>query len=429
MINRPGCDSGLSWHLGRRGRNLLVDHSMALLAGLRHEAAALLGDGKAKYLVTIAGGWGTLLGIRMIYPVVLPYFRSAFDLSLTVAGLLITVLWLGSALGQLPGGLLADRYSERLIMTAGAFTVAGALAVVLIAPTPLALFVATGLVGLGQSLYPIARITALSTIYPDRIGSALGVTMATGDLGQTFSPPIAGALAATIAWQAGVGFLIPLLLLVGGLLWVILPDSERTTSTRERSIREVLATLRGANLLLVAFLLFLYILIWQSFTGLYPTYLIEQKGLPEWVASLLFSVFFGFGVLVKPLAGAAYDRIGMQRSLVAVLIGPIVGLAALPFLEGRVALGVVTALVSTMLGTGAVTQSFLSDVIPDDIEGTGLGIVRTTSATLGAAGPVVFGALADRGFFDEAYLLSAVVLVVVVLLTLRVETPQAHASA
>ncbi|MFP4218341.1 MAG: MFS transporter [Salinarchaeum sp.] len=402
---------------------------MALLAGLKREAAALLGDGKAKYLVTIAGGWGTLLGIRMIYPVVLPYFRSAFDLSLTVAGLLITVLWLGSALGQLPGGLLADRYSERLIMTAGAFTVAGALMVVLIAPTPLALFVATGLVGLGQSLYPIARITALSTIYPDRIGSALGVTMATGDLGQTIFPPIAGALAATIAWQAGVGFLIPLLLLVGGLLWVILPESERTTSPRERSFREVLATLRGANLLLVAFLLFLYILIWQSFTGLYPTYLIEQKGLPEWVASLLFSVFFGVGVIVKPLAGAAYDRIGMRRALVAVLVGPIVGLAALPFIEGQVALGVVTALVSTMLGTGAVTQSFLSDVIPDDIEGTGLGIVRTTSATLGAAGPVVFGALADRGFFDEAYLLSAVVLLAVVLLTLRIETPRAHAGA
>lgn len=123
----------------------------------------------------------------MIYPVLLPHLRTSFNLSLTVAGLLVTILWLGSALGQLPGGVLADRYSERIVMTASVILVAVALMFVVTAPTPLILFAATGLVGLGQSLYPIARITILSDIYPNRIGSALGVTMATGDLGQTVS--------------------------------------------------------------------------------------------------------------------------------------------------------------------------------------------------------------------------------------------------
>jgi ACS family hexuronate transporter-like MFS transporter len=65
---------------------------------------------------------------------------------------------------------------------------------------------------MGMSLYPIARITLLSKIYPDRIGSALGVTMATGDLDQSMLPPIAGALAVGLARQVGLGFVIPLLL-------------------------------------------------------------------------------------------------------------------------------------------------------------------------------------------------------------------------
>jgi hypothetical protein len=76
------------------------------------------------------------------------------------------------------------------------------------------------------------------------------------------------------------------------------------------------------------------------------------------------------------------------------------------------------ALVSTMLGSGAITQSYLADSVSDEMQGTGLGVIRTTSATLGAGGPVVFGVIADYGYLDEGYLALAAVMVVV-LLTLR----------
>lgn len=167
-------------------------------------------------------------------------------------------------------------------MATGAITFALALVIVVTAPTPLILFVATGLVGLRQPLYPIVRITVLSDIYPDRIGSALGVTMAMGDMGQTLFPPVAGTLAAAVAWQAGVSFIIPLLILAGIVLWVVLSAQTSTTSEVDTlSIKRayyILAELRRSNLVFVAFILFLFILIWQSFTGLYPTYLVEVKG-------------------------------------------------------------------------------------------------------------------------------------------------------
>ncbi|WP_049916896.1 MFS transporter [Halogeometricum pallidum] len=397
---------------------------MTLLQSVAGEMKALWGDGRGTSLVAIAGGWGTLLGARMIYPVLLPYLRDSFDISLTAAGFLVTVLWLGSAVGQLPGGLLADRYSERSVMSVGAVLAAAALVLVAAAPTAFVLFAATALVGFGQSLYPIARITMLSEIYPDRIGSALGVTMATGDLGQTVLPPVAGVLAAAIAWQAGLLFVVPLLLVAGVVVRVTLPAgtesaSEAADPLPTQSVRDVFAELRGSNLGFVSFILFLYILIWQSFTGLYPTYLVEQKGLSSAAAGTLFSAFFAFGVVVKPVAGAAYDRIGMRSTLVAVLVGPVAGLALLPVVEGFWPLAALTAVVSTMLGSGAVTQSFLSDSFSEEVRGTGLGVVRTTVATLGAAGPVLFGGLADRGYFDEGYVLLAAVLAVVVLLTLR----------
>lgn len=311
----------------------------------------------------------------MAYPVLLPYLRDSFGLSPTMAGLLVTLLWLGSALGQLPGGILADRYSERLVMAAGTIIVAVALVGVVVAPTPVILFIATGVVGLGQSLYPIARITILSEIYADRIRSALGVTMAMGDLGQTVLPPIAGMLAAAIAWQAGLGFLIPFLLLAGVTLWVVLPAQAATVSAVDtlsvETARYVLAELRRSNLPFVSFILLLCILVWQSFTGLYSTYLVDEKGLSS-VAGVLFSLFVAFGVLIKPLAGAAYDRIGLHTALVLVFVGTAGGLGLFPFVEGFWSLVGATALVSVVLGSGAITQSFLPDAIADDIQGTGL---------------------------------------------------------
>lgn len=398
---------------------------MSLVASVRREARALLADGKGRSLATIAGAWGLLLGTRMIYPVLLPYFRETFGLSLTVAGFLVTILWLGAALGQLPGGILADRYSERSMMTLGTLVVAAAVAGVVAAPSAFLLFAATALIGVGQSLYPIARITMLADIYPERIGSALGATMATGDLGQTVLPPVAAALAAAVAWRAGLGFMAPLLVLAAVALWAALPrtasaDAGGVDALSADVARRVLAELRRQNVVFIAFILFLYILVWQAFTGLYPTYLVEEKGLASATASLLFSLFFAVGVVVKPVAGATYDRIGIRLSLVMVLAGPVVGFALLPVVEGLPALVAVTALVSPMLGSGAITQSYFSDAFSEEVRGTGLGVVRTATATLGAGGPVLFGTLADRGYFDEGYWLLGAVLFVVVVLTLRI---------
>ena len=395
---------------------------MKVLASVGRTIDSLQGDGRGRILAAVASGWGLLVGARMAYPVLLPYIRDAYGISLSVAGLLVTVLWLGSALGQLPGGILADRFNERHIMTAGLLVVAGALSVAAVTASPIVLFLATGLMGVGLSLYPIARITVLTEIYPDSIGSALGVTMATGDIGQTVFPPIVGLIAAAVAWQLGLGFFVPLFLAVALLVWIVVPDSTPSSDEGALSIergRSVLAELRTKPMALVTVVLFFYILVWQSFTGFYPTYLVEVKHFSPSVAGTVFALFFGVGVFVKPVAGAAYDRIGMRGSLLGVMVGPVFGLGLLPFLEGFWPIVGVTALVSTMLGSGAITQSYLADTIPAEIRGTGLGVVRTTAATLGSGGPVLFGMLADRGYFDEGYLVLAGLMVLIIGLTMR----------
>ena len=415
----------LCWHCKRFATRLATSEQLELmdtLPSLQQEIGALWADGKGKKLIAIALGWGLLNGTRMIYPVLLPSLSESFGLTLTTAGLLVTLIWITYAIGQVPSGVLADRYGERTILTTGLVIVTVAVSLVVLAPTTWSLFAATGLIGVGLSLYPVARITALSDLYPDRIGRVLGITMAAGDTGQTVLPLIAGILIG-LTWQVGLVFVVPLLVVVAIAVWQVLPstvssDTERTELSLQRA-RTVLRELYHPTLVIMAIILFLYIGVLQTFSAFYPTYLIHDKGFSSTAASALFSLFFAFGIAAKPLAGVAYDVIGIRRSLPLVLGGAIIGFALLPFLDGFWLLAGDTVLISSMLGSGAITQSYLSETIPPEIEGTGLGTVRSSASLLASMGPVLFGAIAERGFFDEGYLSLALLMALVTLLTFR----------
>lgn len=266
-------------------KTLLSKPIMNVRTVLRKEVKGLWGDGKGISLTAVAIGWGLLNGTRMIYPVIIPYFQTAFELSLTVTGSLISVLWFFAAIGQLPGGILADRYKERSLMIVSTGIVTIALGLVITSSSPIILFAATAIWGLGHSLYPIARITFLSNLYSGQLGSALGVTMATGDMGQTVLPPIATVLAAAIAWQIGLGFVVPFLVVAGLAIFATSRTQHpREQSTGARSIRNtfgVITELCNPAMGFMTGILFLYMFIWQSFTSFYPTYLISVKGLPS----------------------------------------------------------------------------------------------------------------------------------------------------
>ena len=103
-------------------------------------------------------------------------------------------------------------------------------------------------------------------------------------------------------------------------------------------------------MLFVSFILILYFFFWQAFTSFFPTYLVVEKGISPTVAGILFGMFFAAGAIVKPIAGMAYDRIGMRWALISVLLGPICGLLLLPIVDSLEMIVIVTLAISTMLG-------------------------------------------------------------------------------
>ncbi len=259
---------------------LELEYSMGYLDSVRRELAGLWSGGK-EVADCHRGGVGLVGRDANDLPALLPYFSDDFGLTLTTAGLLVSIIWLAQSIGQVPGGILADRYSERKILTASVSVTVVGLAVVVSAPSALVLFAATAVVGFGLSQYPVARMTMLSDLYPSRLGRALGMTMASADLGQTVLPPIASVLAVVVGWQFGLGYVLPFLCLSVVGLWWTLPKSEPEddgTAESNASIREVVAELCSPTIAIMGVMLFLFLFVWQTFSAFYPTYLVDEKG-------------------------------------------------------------------------------------------------------------------------------------------------------
>lgn len=370
-------------------------------------------EDRSLVLLAVSAGWFLSLGVRMVYPVVLPHLRTAYGLDLGTTGLLLTVLWSTYALGQLPGGMLTDEFGERNVLTTSTLMSAVMLFLVITADYTITLFVTTALFGFTTALYGVARYTAVSKIFPDRDGAAIGVTLAAGNIGNATLPAIAGVIAATFAWQLGVGFSIPLFVLIAILLWTVIPQDTLGTAGDAFTLdtaRSVLAELFRFEVFLITAVLVLGVSVWQTFTGFYPTYLIEVKGLSPTVAAGLFSTFFGFSIFIQPLSGAVYDRIGIRRTLPVFLGITAVGFILLFVSDDVWTLVGVTVLLGCVTSTIAVTMPYLTGILSKEVQGTGLGLLRTSYMLIGAMSPTVFGTIAEAGYFEEGF--SALALLV-----------------
>lgn len=379
-------------------------------------------DRKGWILFAVSAGWFLSIGVRYIYPSVIPFFRETFAMDLTVAGGLLSTLWLAYALGQFPGGILGDRIGEGniLVVSTGISTVA--ILLVTMSVNAVMVFAATAVFGFATGLYGPHRFTIFTDIYSDRSGTAIGVTMAAGSIGNTVLPALIVAIAGYISWRLGFGLLVPVFVAVCIGIYAVVP-SRTSTSTKDtetfsmETLRRVSASIVGRGIPVVVSVHIVLAFVSNGFLGFYPTYLIEVKGFSPRTAALLFGTYFAFGIVIQPLTGLVRDRVGSGWTLSIVSGTLFLGLVALQFGESIPALLVVTALISLRNGVGVVTNTFIADSLADDIKGSGLGLLRTSWILTGALSPIFVGFLGDLGQLDLAFLLLAGIAGVGMLLT------------
>ncbi|MFB6201527.1 MAG: MFS transporter [Halorhabdus sp.] len=365
---------------------------------------------RALLLLAVAAGWFLVLGMRFVLPALLPRISAEFDVSNAAAGFAVTVLWLTYAAMQFPTGLAVDRVGERALLVASAGLSGVALLTYWVAPTFALVVVATGLFGLGTGLYGPSRGTLLSRAFPDREGLAFGTVLSAGSVGAAALPLLGAVVAATYGWRAAMVMVVPLFGLVAVALWRTVPSrdgTDRDDLDVRTALRRLIGAFRDRRIALAAAGATLMLFGFQALTAFLVTYLHQIKGLSTGVASAILSGLFVVGALSQAGGGLVADRLGQARTLAAIAAISTLPLVVLPTLDRAIALGVVGALSGVRMSVGPISNAYIVGTLPDDVEGTAWGLIRTGFFAVGSLGSTVVGVLATAGYFDDAFYLLA----------------------
>ncbi len=392
-------------------------------AGAHRLLSDLLQEGKGWILLTVGVGWFFSIGVRFAYPTLLPFFQESFGISLSVASLLVTLLWIAYAVGQFPGGVLGDRFGEGNILVTSTLLSLIGITVVAFASTVYALAAGTIAFGLATALYGPTRYTIFTDIYSERSGVAVGITMAAGSVGNTVVPVLAALVASYASWRFGFAALVPVFMILAFAIWFFVPsrtsspinDSESVTL---ETIRQVIEATRSGGIPILVTVHTVAGFVSQGFLALYPTYLVTVKGFSPSVAATIYSLYFAVGVAVQPMTGTIRDRIGPRLTLMTVLGIYAVCLLLLPLTNGLLMIGLLTVFLSSRNGAGVVTNTFISMSLPSEIKGSGLGLLRTVWILIGATSPVIVGSFGDAGYLEEAFLVLALLATTATVLSL-----------
>ncbi len=374
----------------------------------------LWAGGTGWILLAISAGWALSIGLRFVYPALVPALQTEFSIEFTTTGLLLTVLWASYAAGHVPGGALGDRLGEGVVLVISGVISTVAVLLLATAPTVGLLFTATILFGLATALYGPTRFTILTDLYSKQAGSAIGLTMAAGSIGNAAFPALAAFISGALSWRFGFGIFLPMFAIVTVALWLLVPSRMSTESSAvdELSLDLLRNLSRGITVkdvpVVVGVQVTLSFMI-QGFSSFYPAYLIEAKRLSPEVAAMLFGGFFLLGAVIQPITGVLMDRIGIRATMIGCLSVCVSALALLPFADSFITLVTITCLFALWNGTPVVTQTYIADTLPADMQGTGFGMLKAGWMLIGATAPALIGFMADVGRFDEAFMLLAVV--------------------
>ena len=363
-------------------------------AGTGNRARATLGTcGAAHFLHD---------GFSDVLYVLLPLWAQAFGLSLTQVGLLKSLYMGALALFQIPAGLLAERWGERVLLAAGT-AVAGLGFVFLGLSGGFAGLIAV-LVFIGSASatqHPLSSTLVARAYEGGRRRAALGIYNLTGDLGKVAMPALMALGIAAIGWRGSAmafgafgvlgaaGIFLALRRLGAGAAPAADPGKspraarEGGWGIHDRRGFQVLSAITVVDFSTRT-----------AFLTLLPFLLIAKGAAAENVGFALALVFAG-GAAGKFLCGLLAERFGIIRTVVLTELVTGAGILALLALPLNPALAFLPVVGLALNGTSSVLYGTVAEFVVPERQPRAFGLFYTIGTGAGAAGPLVYGLLGD----------------------------------
>jgi len=355
------------------------------------------------------GTFVIMLGFGILAPV-LPNYARSFGVGYDAVGLLISAFSFARLVADPFVGRFIDRYGERAMSTLGAVWVGISSIAAGLAPTFPLLVLFRALGGVGSALFFAALLSFLLRSIPtERTGRVMGVYYAAFNVGFIAGGPLGGLIARWFGLASPLYVYAGACLIAAVVFWKTLHDPVRHESeTRRGGIRR-LPWNRPFITVLVVNGVYLWI-IGAVFQTLVPLF-----GTSTYIGLSITGVGFALGVATATElvalypAGKASDRRGRR----AVLIPALAGLALTTALLGQVSTALAFIVVLGALGVasayaGVPPAPMLSDVAPEELKGTAVGVFRFVGDLGFVLGPLVAGWSAGSFGFGTAFIVTAI---------------------
>ena len=335
---------------------------------------------------------------RVVFAPLLQPAAAEFDVSAASLGVVTSAAWLGSAAPRAPTGLLLTRFQRHhviaatggsLVLTAG-FTAA--------ARSIPHLTVGAFLMGLASGSYFIAANPLVSELFPDRVGTAIGVHGTASQVAAVAAPLAVSLFLFVGSWRSA--FVAVAVVAAVGTVGLVVAARRTTLPDAGVEDRSLLTAGRQQWPIILTGIAFLGAagFLWNGLFNLYGDYLAVTKGIDPATGRLLLSTMFGAGVPAFLVTGWVADRVAYVPLLLAIVGSFVVGVFVLTIVDGLAGLAVVS------VGVGYVIHSlfpamdtYMLDSLPDHHRASAYALYSAVMMVIQALGSGTVGTAVSRG--------------------------------
>jgi MFS family permease len=375
---------------------------------------------------------------HLLLPLMFPVFMTEFSLSYSELGLLMSVFFIVSGMGQATGGFLVDRMGARPVLFGSLALFMLACIVAASASGYTALVLVAVLAGLGNSpFHPVDFTIMNQRVSQARLGYAFSVHGVTGNLGWAVAPLFFATISSLASWR--VAYLAAAGMYGAILLLVVLQRDKVSTQSAARVAQETpehdLAFLRRP----VVWWCFGFFLLSTMTLAVVQTFAVSLLQALHHVsfeaATMTLTAYMLCAATGTLVGGFVAARIADSDRVVAICMSVAAVFLALcgTGIFGAVGTMVVLAATGFAIGIGGPSRDMMiRKATPKGATGRVYGLVYSGLDVGFAISPVLFGAMMDRGLFGMTFHVAALILLLAVGAALGVgrrTVPQQTASA
>jgi len=251
---------------------------------------------------------------RFAWPPLVPSVMSVMDINMTQAMAYMTAFYIGYVVTQIPGGILADRFGPRLVLSAALILQGLGTVGIGLTENYQVGFILRVVCGLGAGcVYSSCLKAVMAWFSPVQRGLAIGVIMTSPTLGVTIPNFVMPTIEAAIGWQGAFRCVGLALIVLAFTLLVMMKEVKTAAGPRKSFMVGLKFVFSNRNILFISLAGFSIVWCQIGFGSIANSYMVGVMEVSRIEAGRVMMLYGLIGILMPTLAGYLCGRIPHRK--------------------------------------------------------------------------------------------------------------------